>query len=207
MQVFDLHYLVLLVQLSYYSLTRTAKHYFMYKKVLAQLSVSKKNSNGFTLIELLVVIAIIGILASVVMGQLNTARDKAADAAIKSNVTNIRGAASLWYDDYNSYASTPFSHAACVASTGNIFESTNIMNAINGAVTQSATTTAGGSRCVASAEAWAVAVQLKTTDGAGVANPEPDAWCADAEGASRAYTYGASESIASVINTTSETCK
>jgi len=167
------------------------------------------NKKGFTLIELLVVIAIIGILASVVLGSLNTAREKAADAAIKSNLTNIRAAASLWYDDNNAYAlsGSEFAHAACAASTGNIFEDTNIMLAITGAVTQSATTTAGGSRCVASQETWAVAVQLKTTDGAGVANPEPDAWCADAGGASKAYVFGSGETIANVINTTSESCK
>lgn len=160
------------------------------------------NKKGFTLIELLVVIAIIGILASVVLGSLNTAREKAADAAIKSNVTNIRGAASLWYDDNNAYATTgnSFPYGFCAAGTGNIFEDTNIMNAINQAVTQSATTTIGGSRCIASPEAWAVAVLLKTSDGAGVANPEPDAWCADAEGSSKAYTFGAGESIVDVID-------
>lgn len=58
---------------------------------------------GFTLIELLVVIAIIGILASVVLASLNSARDKGEDAAIKSNLNNIRAQAELFYDDNDDY--------------------------------------------------------------------------------------------------------
>lgn len=63
----------------------------------------QKLHKGFTLIELLVVIAIIGILASVVLASLNSARDKGADAAIKSNLNNARGQAALFYDDHGNY--------------------------------------------------------------------------------------------------------
>ncbi len=56
---------------------------------------SKTINRGFTLIELLVVIAIIGILASVVLASLSTARDKGTDAAIQQSVSNIRSQAEI----------------------------------------------------------------------------------------------------------------
>jgi len=65
----------------------------------------KNYKKGFTLIELLVVIAIIGILSSVVLASLNTARNKGADAAVKSNLANARAQAELFYDsNTQSYA-------------------------------------------------------------------------------------------------------
>ena len=61
-----------------------------------------KTQKGFTLIELLVVIAIIGILSSVVLVSLNTARGKSANAKIKAQFANVRSAAETYYDNNNS---------------------------------------------------------------------------------------------------------
>lgn len=58
---------------------------------------------GFTLIELLVVVAIIGILASVVLASLNTARAKARDAKRIAEIKQIQTALELYYFDNGSY--------------------------------------------------------------------------------------------------------
>lgn len=62
---------------------------------------------GFTLIELLVVIAIIGLLSSVILASLNTARGKARDATRLSDMQEIKLALELYYDaNGNAYPST-----------------------------------------------------------------------------------------------------
>lgn len=162
---------------------------------------------GFTLIELLIVIAIIGVLASVVLASLNSARSKGADAAIKSNLTSIRVQAAIWYEDNGLvYASTPFALGACpsAVSTGNIFADSKVFSAVSAAYNLS-----GGvanSRCVATADEWAVAIQLKTSDGAGVATPDPDSWCTDSVGSARSYAYASGEDIGDVINNVTYAC-
>lgn len=62
---------------------------------------------GFTLIELLVVIAIIGLLSSVVLASLNTARMKARDAQRISGLKEIQKALEMYYQDYGTYPGPP----------------------------------------------------------------------------------------------------
>ncbi len=65
-----------------------------------------KNQRGFTLIELLVVIAIIGLLASVVLLALNSARSKSRDAKRAGDVRQVMTALELYFNDCGSYPST-----------------------------------------------------------------------------------------------------
>lgn len=129
---------------------------------------------GFTLIELLVVIAIIGILSSVVLASLNTARGKGADAAAKSNLNNIRAQAEIVYDNTSSYATVCADAnvvkgiAAAATAEGLTWTST-----ANNAITVSCTNAAG---------TWAAWVNL--AKGAGGANY----WCVDSTGTSMQKT-------------------
>jgi len=132
--------------------------------------------HGFTLIELLVVIAIIGILASVVLASLNTARSKGSDAAIKSNINNARAQAELYYDSYpNAYTNV------CTAATG-----------IQKMYT-AAETAAGGAAfaaCSSSKIAWAMKARLVSNTG--------QYYCVDSTGAAKVITATYSDTAVSV---------
>jgi prepilin-type N-terminal cleavage/methylation domain-containing protein len=67
---------------------------------------AKSQQHGFTLIELLVVIALIGILASVILVSLNSARGKARDALRKSTLQQLARADELYDNDYGVYVVT-----------------------------------------------------------------------------------------------------
>lgn len=70
------------------------------------LSRASSKEKGFTLIELLVVIAIIGILSSVVLASLSTARAKSRDAKRVAEIGQISKALELYYDANQTYPST-----------------------------------------------------------------------------------------------------
>ena len=58
---------------------------------------------GFTLIELLVVIAIIGLLSTLAVVSLNSAREKARDAKRLADVKQVQTALELYYTDNSAY--------------------------------------------------------------------------------------------------------
>ncbi len=132
------------------------------------------NKKGFTLIELLVVIAIIGILSSVVLSSLNSARGKGSDTAIKSGLVNLRSQAEMIFDDLGCFATqltscsrivpAVFGKAACAvgnSAAGNpIFGDTRFYTGITGAINANK---AGHIACASSEGGlrWAVAMQLK----------------------------------------------
>lgn len=79
-----------------------------------------KGARGFTLIELLVVIAIIGILSSIVLASLNTARLKSRDARRIADIKQLQLALQLYFDANQGYPdalsdlTTPTSYIATV---------------------------------------------------------------------------------------------
>ena len=125
----------------------------------------KTFQRGFTLIELLVVIAIIGILASVVLASLNTARDKGADAAAKSSLNNMRAQAEIVYDGV-----TPNSYATVCAD-----------GTITAALTAASNATGNTADCDNDDDNWAAEVELKDDSQAGAAG---DFYCVDSTGKS-----------------------
>ena len=112
------------------------------------------NKKGFTLIELLVVIAVIGILSSIVLVSLNSARNKGTDAKIKGQISSIRGSAELIYDNASSYAT--------VCADSRVAKQLKV-----GSDTAS---------CYNSASGWVAVMPLKAPATTG------DKWCADSDG-------------------------
>ncbi len=141
---------------------------------------------GFTLIELLVVVAIIGILASVVLASLNTARSKGANASVKANLANIRPQAEIVYDGV-----TPNSYATMCANA-----TVAAARAAADAAGGGASSLAGGvNKCFGDTDSWVVTAGLKALDGAN------SVWCVDSTGKSVGATVAAGYTAVTTADT------
>ena len=131
----------------------------------------KKNLNrglfaqsGFTLIELLVVIAVIGILASVVIVSVSSARNKATDKAIQTNMLTIRNQTDVYLTNNGGiYGSTDIYPAA---SSYNCTSGMFVSDPTLFAAVEKIRTYRGYDNiaCSSTSDSYVVATQLKSTN-------------------------------------------
>jgi prepilin-type N-terminal cleavage/methylation domain-containing protein len=162
----------------------------------------KKFQFGFTLIELVIVVAIIGLLAAIVLSSLNISRDKGYDAAIKSNLKNVKSQSEIVYANFGCYTNAgncsglPSFPAGVCPSSGS--DSSIFSELIISAQLATARNAAGGGgfescASVAGGAGWAVAVTLKTDN--------KQAWCVDSEGTAKQISNGTNSFDQDTLNT------
>ena len=131
----------------------------------------KNTQKGFTLIELLVVIAIIGILATIVLTSLGSARNKAKDAKVQGEMSSLRASAEMYYSTNSNYTA--------LFTGGNTWASADagVSNLLTALTTDVGT---GTKFAGSSATAWAASAQLPSSIG-GTASY----FCVDSTGAAK----------------------
>jgi prepilin-type N-terminal cleavage/methylation domain-containing protein len=155
-----------------------------------------RTKKGFTLIELLVVVAIIGILASIILVSLNSARSKGGDAAVQTNIHTVSNQAELFYlSNNNSYLPTGGLAIGITTpcptyvsgGTNMIIGDKNIASAIAEAVNRGG----NGSSCYNSSSGYAVAVGMKSSSST--------SWCVDNFGTSKQEAFAPGSAIDTVL--------
>ncbi len=168
----------------------------------------KRYIKGFTLIELLVVIAIIGILASVVLVSLQSARKKGNDARVISSVQQIR---TLLESNYNGTGYTDLTGAnrfalpAAANTTRKTLEDDILAQQTAGGMTALYSFTAGG---VFVANATLLITKTADDPGKGYAiyaklpSDPTKIFCLDSVGGSKTSTANILGSVAGAVDIT-----
>ena len=145
-------------------------------------------AQGFTLIELLVVIAIIGILSAVVLASLSTARSKASDAKLMSEMASLKSTTSLYHTENSSFGNAYGSGAvsgACPSVAGTPNSTTMFSDTTSGtsALIRSIRSQPGVTvtACYSTANSWAVAASLPSAATSAY-------WCVDSNNTAKKVT-------------------
>ena len=116
----------------------------------------KNFKKGFTLIELLVVVAIIGILASVVLASLNSARAKGKDASAEASISSVRAQAEIFYS--STEAANSYTGICDPATNADSKKVDDLITAANKQVPA-----AGAFTCIPGTDSYTVAGTLNNT--------------------------------------------
>lgn len=167
--------------------------------------------SGFTLIELLVIISIIGILSAVVITFVQSAKDRASDAAVRKNLEQLRTAIAL-LDQPPLLYYTVIPIMPCLGNDGRVAWDANVGLTVLGVpsvrpLVEAAAHAAGvnsnspQASCVADGAwppAWAVAIKLRSSS--------DEWWCVDGQTTSKLVKVGNFE-VDPPIDPLTRTCK